>query len=394
MDLQTQIALALVFLFCIFLFYKKKNIEIQKLISYGFYIILLRGKYGIEKMEDVAKRYPRLVKTFGIISIIIAYLGIIFITIALVGNVIDLLTKPDAVSGVGLVLPVKAKGIFYVPPLFFILTVFSLAIIHEFSHGLLARRYDIPIKSSGFGFLSIFLPLLPFAFVEPDEKKLAKSKPFHQLSVLAAGPGSNVMVGLVIALLLNFVLAPIPNMIFNNGVVISSVNNDSSLPAYSAGITFDELILSVDDLDSPGINEFNEYMSGKGPGDEVTIVTNVSSYDLVLSQHPDDPKRGYIGIMLSPWNEYDEDFVKKYGYYTPRMIWWFLDLLFWMVLVHIGVGTFNLIPLGPLDGGRITLITLKTFFRKETAEKIFKGISMFFLFILFVFLYFFARQYF
>src|SRR3989344_169747 len=71
-----------------------------------------------------------------------------------------------------LVLPFKAKGTFYLPVFFWVLSIFVFSVVHEFCHGLLARRHGIPVKSSGFAFLAVLIPILPAAFVEPEEKHL------------------------------------------------------------------------------------------------------------------------------------------------------------------------------------------------------------------------------
>ena len=62
---------------------------------------------------------------------------------------------------------------------------------------LFAKRFNIKIKSSGFAFFGIFLPLIPAAFVEPDEKQLKKSKFFEKVSLLGAGSTSNFIFGII-----------------------------------------------------------------------------------------------------------------------------------------------------------------------------------------------------
>src|SRR3989338_644264 len=85
--------------------------------------------------------------------------------------------------------------------LHWIISLFIIAIIHEFSHGVIARVYNIKIKSSGFAFLGP----IPAAFVEPDEKKMEKSSAKAQLSILAAGSFSNILLALLVILILFFV---------------------------------------------------------------------------------------------------------------------------------------------------------------------------------------------
>jgi membrane-associated protease RseP (regulator of RpoE activity) len=62
-----------------------------------------------------------------------------------------------------------------------------------------------------------------------------------------------------------------------------------------------------------------------------------------------------------------------------------MGLFFWLALLNIGVGLFNLLPMGPLDGGRILLTTFTKFFGEKKAKKINKIITWV-LFIMFLLL--------
>jgi len=83
---------------------------------------------------------------------------------------------------------------------YWILSIFLIAVIHEFSHGVVGRAWKLKIKSSGFAFLSILVPVIPAAFVEPDEKQTAKASARAQLGMLSAGPFSNVVFAALILL--------------------------------------------------------------------------------------------------------------------------------------------------------------------------------------------------
>ena len=76
------------------------------------------------------------------------FLGMILITYALIQNVYNLLTKPEALPGAALVLPFEVKGAFYVPFFYWIISIFIIALVHEFSHGILAKKYgNTPIQA-------------------------------------------------------------------------------------------------------------------------------------------------------------------------------------------------------------------------------------------------------
>ena len=90
----------------------------------------------------------------------------------------------------------------FLPPFYFtywILAIAIIAIFHEFAHGIVAKRYGIRIKTTGFGFLGPFLA----AFVEPDEKQMQKKSKFQQITVLSAGTFTNLILSLLFFLLLS-----------------------------------------------------------------------------------------------------------------------------------------------------------------------------------------------
>ena len=76
---------------------------------------------------------------------------------------------------------------------YWIIAIAIVAIVHEASHGILARSYNVKIKSTGFGILGPFLAF----FVEQDDKQMKKAKIFPQLSILAAGVFANILFGII-----------------------------------------------------------------------------------------------------------------------------------------------------------------------------------------------------
>ena len=100
----------------------------------------------------------------------------------------------------------------FLPPFYFTYWIVILAIIaitHEMAHGIFAAYDKVKIKTTGFGFFPFFLPIFLAAFVELDEKKMAKKSKFKQMVILSAGTFANVLTAIFffIILLIFFSLA-------------------------------------------------------------------------------------------------------------------------------------------------------------------------------------------
>ena len=340
-------------------------------------------------MNSMAKKHPRIIKWLGYAGVVLGFFGMIFISFALMKNIYQLLVTPAAAPGVGLVLPFKVRGAFYVPFFYWILSIFVIATVHEFSHGVVARAYNLKIKSSGLAFLGIFVPVVPAAFVEPDEKKIVKRPRKEQLSVFAAGPFSNVILGIVFLLILIFLGAPLIQAVLDfNGVRINDFirgDNNMTLPAEDAGMSKGEIVREMDGIEIDYLYNFSNILQNKTPGDTVFIVTDKGNYNITLTNNPEDINKSYLGVYVQQNSEMDEAFIGRYGMATAKIILWFTGspgrygLLFWLYVLNLGIGLFNLVPVGPLDGGRMLSIALKKFFKKEKAQKIFAYVSIFFL---------------
>src|SRR3989338_4522554 len=139
MDFQTIAAVAFIAVLTIFLLLKRKNLDTKQIIPYFLYFSMYRTKLGLKLMDAVAKRYRKLMVYIGYFGVFIGFVGMAVISYALVSNIFMLFTKPESTPGVGLVLPFKVKGVFFVPFFYWIIAIFVIAVVHEFAHGLIAR---------------------------------------------------------------------------------------------------------------------------------------------------------------------------------------------------------------------------------------------------------------
>lgn len=385
MNIQYISAIIFILLMFVFVLIKRKNITLQKIAFPLLYLAMYKTKLGIKFMENFAGRFSKPLKYVGHFAVFAGFAGMLSITYALIKNAFNLLTKPNAVPGAALVLPFEVKGAFYVPFFYWIISIFIIALVHEFSHGIIAKKYNMKIKSSGFAFFGILLPIIPAAFVEPDEKELKKRPAGQQLSVFAAGPFANIVLAFIALGITALIAAPIVNNIIEpNGVLITDLMEDKSYPAERAGIAKDEIIISMDGIKTDYLSNFSDILKSKKPGETAIVETNRLVYNITLDENPQNKSKAYMGVYVQQNTKIKESFTEKYGRFTPMVIIWFMGLLFWLNILNFGIGLFNLAPMGPLDGGRMLLVTLQQFFEEKKALKYWKYIGLFFLAIVLV----------
>ncbi|MCB9358950.1 site-2 protease family protein [Candidatus Woesearchaeota archaeon] len=381
---ETTIAAIFIVLLGIFLYVKRSKLDIQKWLFPIMYMILYRAKWGLKAMDDGAKRFPRTVKWLSYVGVYVCFAGMA-VTIFYLFYTLWEIFKGSTQAAVAIAQPFVETPIgspfFYIPFSYFIITIFIIAVVHEFSHGIVARRFGMKVKSSGFAFFSFLIPILPAAFVEPDEKQVQKAKPMHQLAMFAAGPFSNLLLTVLFLGILIGSQSALGGVTDHNVVIINYTNeNNVTMPAELAGIGIGEKIVSIDSTEITDVKSFITFMETSYPGQNITFTTNVTSYNLQLASSPDN-KTGYLGVFVASEYQYKPDFEEKYGW-AIAPITWLLGLFFLLFVFNFGVALINLAPIGPLDGGRMILTLLKLKFSEKKALMIWGKISSLMLLVL------------
>lgn len=355
----------IIFVIIIYIFFRKnrKKFEVQ-----GKIFALYRTKLGLNLMQKISK-YPRwLLHTFGALGIFFGFAGMILIFWTLLQGTLKLIFVKNAQPVLAPVLPgVSIPGLPILSFWHWIISIFIVAVIHEFSHGFVACFHKIKIKSSGFAFLGP----IPAAFVEPEEKELKKKSNYAQLSVFAAGAFSNIITGLLFFLILSFILTPSVNSMFEvNGVQIASL--EEKYPAFLAGLKVGDNIAEINGIKISNVQEFTDQLKDKKPGDKVVIKTEKGLiYQITLEKNPNNVNRGYMGVTVSSVETVIKESIKsKYGIFLPHLLSWINTLFFWLSAISIGIALFNLLPLGPIDGGRMFYTGLFALFKNEKKVKI------------------------
>lgn len=316
----------------------------------AFGIGLYKTKAGLGLMESWGKRHRGLVQLLGYIGVGIGFIGMGAIAYALLAGLWNMVADPAAPPVISPVIPGFSIPGFdlKVPLITGWLALFVVVVIHEFAHGVVSRAHDIKVKSSG---LAIFGPIVG-AFVEPDEGKLKKSPEVTQYSLFAAGPFSNILSAAIFALALIFVLAPLSvAMTTPAGVEITSVMDGYG--AANASLAEGMVITAVNGVTVMTYDELTRELESVRPGDTVALGTGDGVFNVLTTTHPQDAQReqGYLGVNLKASREPKN----PAGWYAALLavVVWLQDFVNWIVILSLGIGLANLLPLGPLDGGRM-----------------------------------------
>lgn len=325
-------------------------------------------------IDSIAQKSPRFWKMFMNIGIPVAVFFMLFIFYYLASSLYTTLTAPPVVaqaSGVSIAIPgLNIPGGINIPLSYGLIALVTVIVVHEFAHGILARAEGIKIKSIGL----LLLAILPGAFVEPDEEQVKKAKRVSKLRIYAAGSIANISlaaIALVAALAISaFFITP---SFHSEGMQITSVMPDS--PAN--GVLKEGMIINnINGMEIKDRTNFVNSLNTTKPGDTVTIVTNQGTFTIKTASNPRNSSAAYIGIVTQETPAINQDVSNTYGNILPWFLVYFATLLQWIFILNFGIGTFNLLPLKPLDGGLMLEELLNYITSSELANKITNSVSI------------------
>tara|TARA_B100000315_G_C14559709_1_gene579899 strand:- start:568 stop:2001 length:1434 start_codon:yes stop_codon:yes gene_type:complete len=349
----------------VFLYSQRKNLKREGL------LLLYKARWGIRLIDYIGKKSSKTFHVLSYISIATGYLLMVMM-FYLIGKIVYIyLTLPSVVQAIKVppIIPLvpylpQVFKLDFLPPFYFtywIIIIAVIAISHEFAHGIFASHNKLKTKSTGFGFFPFFLPIFLAAFVELDEKKMAKKKKFSQLAILSAGTFANLLTAILFfaVIWVFFILAFTPSGIIYdgypydmvdvsgisivNGVAIESLNYEEILnlteetglskikvngkdyvttrdfleqqrensgkiilyydaPAINSNL--ESVILKVNGIEVKNIGDLNNELLKYKPEDKITL--NVLSddgedydKDIVLGENPRNKNSPFLGIAFS-----------------------------------------------------------------------------------------------
>jgi len=400
----------------------------EKAVTFSFGIILVRTKRLLNFLDKLAKY--KIFSDLGWVYLVITFVsGAIMLWLMLYQTWIITTGSLVFRCAVGAATPAQchASNITYVsgpspqtylllpginpviPILYGIIGIVVAVVVHEGTHGVIARSFKMAVKSTGL----VFFLIVPIgAFVEIDEKVMQNAK-FRQTGrVLAGGPGSNIIVALVALALLLLLLGGLAPVQYN-GVDIGGVVQGS--PAYNLytahEITPGDLIVAVNGTIVHSVNDLHDYMLRTLPNETLVVSIDhggkVSNYNITLAANKINSTTtiGLIGVtqaesnsdLLNIRGNYTSAFFRQPLYYlivpgissqadsvvpfsndlhtlytssTLGSLWYPVALtLFWIWFINVNLAFFNAIPLYPLDGGQAMLNFFSHFGRKGVENR-------------------------
>lgn len=345
-------------------YFKRQKFEFQ-----AKFIALYRTQIGIKLMHWFADMFGPIIRVSGYIGIFAGYIGMGLIVYFIFSGFYKLFTIPDAPATIALVLPgIPIPGSPVLIPFWYGITaLFFVVVVHEFSHGVVSAAHKIKVKNSGIVF---FGPLIG-AFVEPDEPQLKKKNWWVQQSLFSAGPVSNGLLAVVVMVLLLFVFFPLQSgMVVQEGFYFGEVTE--GYPALEAGLQPKTTYNLVNGVQVNNKTYLEEILSGLSPGDELVIANENLSHTIITTNSPDNPENAFIGV-LGIYTDFElKAYANKLWFDFVTIISKFLQ---WVFILSIGIGLANLLPIGPVDGGRMFFLSLQKLIGKKWAASIFSRIT-------------------
>ncbi|MBU7015214.1 MAG: site-2 protease family protein [Theionarchaea archaeon] len=317
---------------------KKFNLEEHGVTMVPLFFFMVRTRRFLHIVDGLAQKAKSFWTGYSLAGVAVSVVGIPVSMGFFAWNAYKVLSAPQQATAVIPVIP----GVTIKVTWGLIIGIIIIFFAHEFSHGIVARRENISLKSMGL----LLLIIIPGAFVEPDEEEMKQKPALSRVKVYSAGSMANFVVAAFFLVL----LMSIPRV--PDGVQIYETIPDT--PADQIGLE-GAIIYQMNDSQIDTYEQFSEELEKYHSGDELALATNRGTLTLTLTDHPDEEGQGYMGVYP----------IQHFKYFM------ILDIFSWISMLNLSVALFNLFPISNiLDGGKITDEILRHFFSDTTSRRL------------------------
>lgn len=289
---------------------------------YGLVLVYRRSKRI--KHSDIIKKTSYISIPLFVLALLFFYYSMLMGLMARAGIISSVVQPRLLIPGINII----GDHLFY-----FVLTVIIAAVIHEFAHAYTARSHGIRVKSIGFAVV-LFIPL---AFTEIDEEDASKSSLKARITTLAAGPASNLLLGILFMYLFALIVAPA-------GLVIDQVLPGSLADKY--GLKPGSILLYINGTTATR-DVLKHYL--EIDNDTYLVLTMIEPNGITKNITIYKPANtSLLGVYL--WAKPNRELIRLFGVPFSIAI---TKFLYWGMIVNTGLAIINAAPIFISDGGRI-----------------------------------------
>ncbi|MBN2454561.1 site-2 protease family protein, partial [Candidatus Woesearchaeota archaeon] len=158
------------------------------------------------------------------------------------------------------------------------------------------------------------------------------------------------------------------------GISFNSVQE--GFPAEQAGLKPGEIYTSFNGAPLKTVNDLAAEIEEVEVGEKIVISSETNSYELTAAESPTEEGRPYIGV-IGLYTRFNDD-----NTFLFKSLKWINSLLVVIFILSFGIGMANLLPVGPLDGGRMFNLAMQKIRGPEKGLKIWTKVSLFFLLLI------------
>jgi membrane-associated protease RseP (regulator of RpoE activity) len=180
----------------------------------------------------------------------------------------------------------------------------------------------------------------------------------------------------VALLFASMVFIVIPQTFENTGLSIRNVTVNS--PAERVGLHVNMTLLGIGGMEIESLEDFQSALPRLEPGVPITIRTGEGDFE-VTPEEREGFRNGFIGIAVLP-NLHVKPVISGLigDDLALSAVYFIMEMFYWIAVLNLLVGLTNLLPIFPLDGGRMFALIIEERLPK-ISQKIISVVYMFLL---------------